>query len=181
MIPLRSKVSRKILSYYFLNPSKRHYINELARLLELDPKNLHSKLVEFERLGIFCSEYHGKERFFFLNKTFPLLKAYKEIVLNIGGLEVSLRGALSLLSGLKEAYIFGSYAKGNMDEHSDIDLLAIGKHSSLELQKLVSPIKKSSGRVINVVSLTEKEYISRKKKHDPLVGDIFNGKVIRLL
>ena len=52
MIPLRSKVSRKILSYYFLNPSKRHYINELARLLELDPKNLHSKLVEFERLGI---------------------------------------------------------------------------------------------------------------------------------
>jgi predicted nucleotidyltransferase len=181
MIPLRSKVSKKLLSYYFLNPSKKHYVNELARLLELDPKNLHSKLVEFEKFGLLSSAYQGKERFFFLNRAFPLLKAYKEIILKTAGLEASLKERLSAVSGLKEAYLFGSYAKGGMDEHSDIDLLTIGGHSALALQKLLSPIKKSSGRVINVVSLSDLEYKTRKRKHDPLLTDIFKGKVIRLL
>jgi predicted nucleotidyltransferase len=181
MIPLRSKVSKKLLSYYFLNPSKRHYVNELARVLELDPKNLHSKLVEFEKLGLFLSEYVGKERFFFLNKAFPLLKAYREIVLQTAGLEAALKQSLAVLPGLKEAYIFGSYAKGDMDEHSDIDLLAIGEHSALGLQKLLTPIKKGAGRVINAVSLTDPEYLRRKKNRDPLLADIFRGKVIRLL
>ncbi|MCX5667712.1 MAG: hypothetical protein NTY34_05330 [Candidatus Omnitrophica bacterium] len=39
MISLRSKVAIKLLDYYFLNPEAQVYINELARILELDPKN----------------------------------------------------------------------------------------------------------------------------------------------
>ena len=48
MISLRSKVAVKLLDYYFLNPEAQHYINELARILELDPKNTETKLKEFE-------------------------------------------------------------------------------------------------------------------------------------
>ena len=49
MISLRSKVAIKLLDYYFLNPEAQAYINELARILELDPKNTETKLKEFEK------------------------------------------------------------------------------------------------------------------------------------
>lgn len=39
------------------------------------------------------------------------------------------------MKNLKNAYIFGSYASGKLSEESDIDLLLIGGHDFLEVQK----------------------------------------------
>ncbi|MFH0876882.1 MAG: hypothetical protein V1863_01480, partial [Candidatus Omnitrophota bacterium] len=64
----------RLLDYYFLNPDAQAYINELARILELDPKNTETKLKEFEKEGLFRSEFRGKERYFFLAKDNPLLE-----------------------------------------------------------------------------------------------------------
>jgi DNA-binding transcriptional ArsR family regulator len=132
MISLRSKVAIKLLDYYFLNPDARHYINELARILELDPKNTEAKLKEFEKDGLLRSEFRGKERYFFLAKSNPVLKHYRQIFLKTYGIEKRLKDALQHIKGLDEAYIFGSYASGKMDSLSDIDILAIGSHPVLE-------------------------------------------------
>ena len=80
MISLRSKVAVKILNYFFINPEARHYINELAGILGLDPKNTDTKLKELERAGLLKSEFSGKQRYFYLSKEFPLLEEYKKIV-----------------------------------------------------------------------------------------------------
>jgi len=40
MISLRSKVARKILNYFFINPQESLYVNELSRKLEVDKRNL---------------------------------------------------------------------------------------------------------------------------------------------
>ena len=63
MISFKSKIANKILNYYFNNPDTRCYVNELAKKLDLDPKNLHRKLEELEKEGIFKSEFRGKERY----------------------------------------------------------------------------------------------------------------------
>ena len=80
MISLRSKVTIKILNYFFINPDARHYINELARILNLDPKNVDTKLKELEKEGLLKSEFSGKQRYFYLSKKYPLLKEYRQIV-----------------------------------------------------------------------------------------------------
>src|SRR3990167_3031588 len=142
MISLRSKVAVKLLDYYFLNPDAQRYINELARILELDPKNTETKLKEFEKTGIFKSEFRGKERYFFLTKDSPLLEHYRQIFLKTYGIEKRLKNMLRDIKGIKEAYIFGSYAANKMDSSSDIDILAIGSHSVLELQKVIAKLQK---------------------------------------
>jgi len=60
MISLRSKVTIKLLDYYFLNPEAQVYINELTRILGLDPKNTETKLKELEKEGFFKSEFRRK-------------------------------------------------------------------------------------------------------------------------
>jgi len=181
MISFRSKVAVKLLDYYFLNPDAQHYINELARILGLDPKNTEVKLKEFEEKGLFKSEFRGKERYFFLAKDNPILEHYRQIFLKTYGIEKRLKDMLCGIRGLKEAYVFGSYATNKMDSSSDIDILAIGSHSVLELQRQISKLQKDTGREFNVTNLSQKEYKAKKKAKDPFLSSVFKTKTIRLV
>jgi len=181
MISLRSKVAIKLLDYYFLNPDAQHYINELARILELDPKNTETKLKEFEKRGLFKSEFRGKERYFFLAKDSPLLEHYRQIFLKTYGIEKRLKDMLRDVKGLNEAYIFGSYAANKMDSSSDIDVLAIGSHSVLELQRLIAKLQKDTAREFNVTNLNPKEFAAKKKDKNPFISRVFKAKTIRLV
>jgi predicted nucleotidyltransferase len=181
MIQIKSKVAIKILDYYFINPQARHYINEIARMLELDPKNVNQKLKEFEKDGFFKSEFQGKERYFFLAKENPVLEHYRQIFLKTYGLEKKLKEALNNIVGIKEAYIYGSYAKDVMDSASDIDILAIGTHSVLDLQKSVSVLQKNIGREFNIINMSEREFAAKKNDKDAFIRGIFKTKVIRLV
>jgi len=181
MISLRSKVAIKLLDYYFLNPDAEVYINELARLLKLDPKNTEKKLKEFEKEGLFRSEFRGKERYFFLAKDNPVLEHYRQIFLKTYGLEKRLKELLQHIKGIKEAYIFGSYATNKMDSSSDIDILAIGSHSVLELQKAVAKLQKDILREINVTNLSLREFEKKKKGKDYFISNVFKGRTIKLI
>ncbi len=181
MISLRSKVAIKLLDYYFLNPDAQAYINELARILELDPKNTETKLKEFEKEGFFKSEFRGKQRYFFLAKDNPVLEHYRQIFLKTYGIEKRLKDMLRGIKGLKEAYIFGSYANNSMDSSSDIDILAIGSHSVLELQRVIVKLQKDVGREFNVTNLSPREFEAKKKTKNPFINGICKTKTIRLV
>lgn len=181
MISLRSKVAIKLLDYYFLNPDSQYYINELARILELDPKNTETKLKEFEKEGLFKSEFRGKQRYFFLAKDSPVLEHYRQIFLKTYGIEKRLKDMLPNVKGLKEAYIFGSYANNKMDSSSDIDILAIGSHSVLELQKVIAKLQKGIGREFNVTNLSPNEFEAKKKDKGHFINSIFKTKTIKLV
>ncbi len=181
MISLRSKVAVKLLDYYFLNPDSQHHINELARILELDPKNTETKLKEFEKKGIFKSEFRGKERYFYLAKNSSLLEHYRQIFLKTYGIEKRLKDAMRDIKGIQKAYIFGSYASNSMDSSSDIDILTVGTHSVLELQRLIAKLQKDTGREVNVTNLSPEEFVAKKKNKGHFITNVFKTKTIRLV
>lgn len=179
MISLKSRVTTKILNYYFLNPRARHYVNELARILDMDPKNAYRKLAELENEGVLISEFTGKQRYFFLNKKSKIAKTYEELLARTAGLAEQLKQAVRQVRGVEHTYIFGSYAKNTMDAGSDIDLLVVGDHSTLELQKTLNKIQAWAGREINVVNISKPEL--KKKIKSPFIKNIFTQKHIKLL
>ncbi len=180
MVSLRSKVSQKILSYFMLQQGAEVYVNDLARVLHTESGNLTRKLLALEKEGILKNRWQGKQRYYSLNKSFPLLKEYKNIVLKTLGLEQILKTALSKIAGIKKAVIFGSYAQDRMDPHSDIDLLVIGDHGTVDLQRAVAQVQKSIQRDINVVSMSLQEY-NDKKKDDPFLKSIETKKSVKII
>jgi len=181
MISLRSKITQKILNLFFLNETEKFYINELAEKIKEDPANVHKKLIELKKEGVFSDEFLGKERYFFLNPQYPFLKEYKKIILKGFGFEKILKEKLGKLKGIESVYIFGSYAENKLFLESDIDVLIVGDFDTLSVQKVILEAQKLTGREINSIELTKKEFEKRKKKKDEFLVDIFSKKYIKIL
>ncbi len=180
MLSLRAKLTQKIFNYFILQEEKESYVNDLARILDVESGNLTRKLSELEREGILRSRWQGKQRYYSLNKNFPLLKEYKNIILKTVGFEQLLKIVLKKITGIKKAIIFGSYAQDQMDSHSDIDLLVVGEHGTVDLQRSIAQVQKEVHRDINVVSMSVQEY-DKKRKTDPFLKSIGTKKIINLI
>lgn len=181
MLNFKSQITIKVLGYYFINPTARHYVRELAGLLNLDPGNLSKKMAELKKSGLFIVESEGKNLYFSLNLKFPLLKEYQNIYEAKFGVPESLKDSLKSIGGISEAYIFGSYAKGNFEEASDIDLLIVGDHQLVDVFKKTSVLEKKWHREINVVDFSKKEFNEKMKKKDVFLKNIFSGKTIKII
>src|ERR1051326_6605096 len=105
MGPFKSKITKDVLAFFFLQDQASLYVNEISRRLHLDSGNLARKLIQLEKEGILKSERKGKQRYYCLNPSFPFLKEYKKIVMATFGFEHLLREALGKVGGITEAYI----------------------------------------------------------------------------
>lgn len=181
MISLRSQITKKLLNYFFLNPQESLYVNELCRKLVVDKRNLVKKLKELETEGILKTQTRGNLRLYSINKDYPLYEEYKKIILKTIGFENRLKKMIKEIDGVKEAYIYGSYAKNKMSSYSDIDLLVIGHHDVVSLQKKINKLQREIDREINVVNMDEREFEKRRNKNDPFISGILTEKYIRVI
>ena len=180
MISLRSQITKKVLSYFFLNPHKKVYVNALQRQLNVDKRNLVKKLKELTAEGILQDEKEANLRYYSVNESYPLYKEYKRIILKTAGLEKKLKDILKKEKKVEEAYIYGSYAEDSMDAKSDIDLLVIGNHSILSLQRKINKLEEEIDRQINIINMHRQEYEKRIKSKDPFLESIFGKEYIKL-
>ena len=181
MLNFRSKITRQVLPYMLLNPHTELYLNEIATKFGVDRGNLVKKLAEWEREGIIRKRKRGNLSLYTANQSNPLYKELRTITEKQFGLTDALRSSIKRVAGVSAAYIFGSYAKGTLGAESDLDVLVVGSHRAVDLQRQIALIQKKFDRAINVVDMTERELTKRKKTHDPLVARIFHAPNIKLL
>jgi len=113
-------------------------------------------------------------------KRYPLLGELRNIFLKTVGLEDRIRTVFNNLPGTKKAYIYGSYAQNKMAAHSDIDLLVVGDHRIILLQKQLNTLQKELDREINTVNMDENEFKKRQRNNDPFILEILKSKHIKL-
>jgi len=181
MINLRSKLRRKLFVHFFTNPEANHYGRELARLLDVDPKNLSSELARLETEGLFASEVRGQQKYFRLNRNHPLYEEFRRIVFKTIGVVGQLRSTLAHMQGVEEAYLYGSFARNQEDAESDIDVLIVGEPNAEKLEEVIRKLERQLGREINYTLMGPKEFKTRQKKKDAFLADIWRHKKINLL
>lgn len=181
MISLRSKITRVLLNYFFINPEDTLYLNEMCKKLGVDKRNLVKKIRELEQGGILRSQTRGNLKLYSINKEHPLYEEYRNIILKTIGFEGVLRKIVEEVEGIKKVYIYGSYAKNTMDTYSDIDLLVVGRHNIITLQRKINKLQKEVKREINVVNMGERDFKKRVKGKDPFVCGILKDKHIKII
>jgi predicted nucleotidyltransferase len=180
MLDLRSTARRRLLAYYFTNPTARHHLRDLAARLSTDPSNLSKELGRLEREGLFLSEISGRQKYFHLNRKYPLFAEVKRIVEKTIGAVTVLQESLRKIEGIGKAYLYGSFARNQQDAGSDVDVLIIGVPGEEVLAQAVQKLERQLGREINYTVLTPKEFESRRDRKDAFLENVWHNKRVSL-
>lgn len=163
-----------IVKLFYNNRNKNIHLREIARKLRLNESTVSSRLNELVKAGILTSEKDANLKKFRMKKKaaalfFPFYDEEK-----LEQLPLLRKNAVKeYLDALEEKpllmVVFGSTARGNFTEKSDIDILEIRsrKTDSTKAKKHSEAI---TGIHIQVVQMTEKEFAKEmKEKNEPVI------------
>jgi len=181
MLDLHSKARQRLLAYYFTNPSARHHLRDLAERIGVDPSNLSKELRRLEQDGLFKSEVNGRQKYFSLNRKYPLYSEVRRIVEKTIGAVPLLSQSIKKVKGVQEAYLYGSFASDQQDAASDIDVLLIGSPKSDDLAHEIELLERQLGREINYTTMTPKEFEARRARKDAFLENVWHNKRVPLV
>ena len=181
MLNLRSTARQHLLAYYFTNLAARHHLRDLAERLSIDPSNLSKELGRLEREGLFRSEVSGRQKYFQLNRKYPLFDEVRKIVAKTIGAVPLITQSLKRIEGIDEAYLYGSFARNQQDAASDIDVLVIGAPREEVLAQAVRRLERQLGREINYTVLGSKEFKSRRARRDAFLENVWHNRRVSLV
>jgi predicted nucleotidyltransferase len=181
MFARHSKPRQRLLAFYFTNPTARRHLRDLAQQLTVDPSNLSRELRRLEREGLFQSEISGRQKYFQLNRKYPLFKEVRSIVAKTIGANSQIAEALKKMKGLEEAYLYGSFARNQQDAASDIDILIIGNPNAESLAVAARRLEQQLGREINYTVLSRKEFAARRNRKDAFLENVWHNKRVPLI
>ena len=168
----------KILSLFSSGYNKSLYIREVNRMLEISPRTAQLILNDLETKGILESIIRGKIKTYILRKNqtskyyLTLAEAYKTTLFieNNPLTKEVIERILPLISGI--GLIFGSYAKGDQRDGSDLDIFLVGHTDT----KKIRDISKTYGLDINLVVYPLEKYKSVIDK-DILLKEILENHI----
>ncbi len=165
----------KIINLLAKNSEKKFTINEIAKNLNEYYSYVHRKVNMLIKDGVILKDEVGKSYLCSLNlkneKALALIQLTeiekkdeffsekKDLQLILRDLVKSIESQINPVS----IVLFGSYAKGNATEESDIDVLLISKTKS-EIDKITKEIYAKYGKEINVIIMTPTEFKKQKDK-----------------
>ena len=174
-----STTRRKLLAIFFLSPKSRFYVRELERKTGENISAVRRELGILEKAGLLLSERKGNMAYYFANEKAPIFSEVRGIMLKTEGLGDAIRGALSGQKGMRFAFIYGSYARGEERAGSDIDLMIIGRISPQQIVGKIREAEKKIGREINYSIYPEGEF--RKAKGMGFIIEVMKGRKIMLI
>jgi len=177
----KSKLREELLALYFTNPNKKYYLRELERILNFSVGNIRRELIKLESTGLFLSENKGNLLYYYLNQSYPLFKELKSIIFKTSGVPRMLHNVLEEFDDIDQAFIYGSFAKGEEREDSDIDLLIIGEVNEDKLIEEIGKLERKLQREINYAIYEKEDFKKKKEEGNSFILDISKEKKIFLI
>ncbi len=170
----KSTTRQKILKILFANPDKEFYLSEIAKKINASAGNCQRELKKMVEIGALNSDKKNNLRIFLVNKKNPLYKEIHNIINKTIGIEEEMRQLIKKISGIKFAFIFGSYVKGDFSANSDIDLFIIGKINENSLIKNLKRVEQDIDREVNFHLYSEEDFKNKLKSNSFLKNIIKN-------
>lgn len=150
------------------------YASDLAKHLGVRPSNLQRELASLHAAGILLRRRDGNRVYFQADRECPLLPDLQRLLLKTVGLVDVLRDALAPLSDrITWAFVYGSVARGEELNTSDVDLMIIG---DVGLEMVATSIQGAEERLmrpVNPVVYTQAEVVAKIAASHPFLHGVF--------
>jgi len=176
-----SKIRAKLLAWLYMHPDERFFVRQLSNILKEDSTNISRELSNLEKVGILSSAKESNLKYFCANEKCSFFNELKGLVLKTVGVIGALKSSLQNFQGIKFAFLYGSYARGEEKTDSDVDLMIIGNIDFDSLDLIIDDIEKKIGRSINYITYDYKEFANKRKTKDGFIMDVLKDKKIMLI
>ena len=159
---------QNVLAAFLSDYSAKFHVRQISRMIGMNRQTTSATLKKMESSRILDSEIEGRNKLYFINNSSPKAKIFIENAENARKLNICKKKEISrlidYLEGTYIALLFGSYAKGNERESSDIDVMLIGRG-----KKNFGTFKKETGMEVQVFEMGEKQFMDGLAKKDHMV------------
>lgn len=175
-----SRVRAKLLGWFFTHVDERFFVRQLAPIIKEDPTNISREMTKLEGLGILTSVRQGNLKYFQVNEGCSFLNELRGLVMKTTGIAGQIKEKIEQIKGIKIAFIYGSFAKGQETAESDVDLLLVGDVNQDILDTALQGLERRLGRTINYVLYDWKEFKEKVSSRDGFITDVLKDEKIIL-
>ncbi|NPV87046.1 MAG: hypothetical protein HPY45_13685 [Anaerolineae bacterium] len=176
-----SRVRARLLEKFFLSSGVAYNARALAVGLGERYSAVWRELVRLEKLGILTSQTHPNSKTYSVNLKSPIAAELRSIVLKTSGISKVIQSHLAEEGEIKAAFIYGSFASGEADAKSDLDLMVIGDVHLESFALCISQVEKALQRPVNYVIFTEAEWNKKIKEGDAFIMNVVQSPKIMLV
>lgn len=176
MIQLYQKIIQlKVLSHFFDNPNEEFYLRELARSLQISPMTVKRALDVLLKDKLIVKEEKKIQILYRANMESQAFK-FAKISYNLAWLEENevVECLLEKIPGISSVILYGSYAKGENDKHSDLDLLLISTTKKFN----AFDISEKLGIDVNILNFTSTQWTKQSKSNRAFYLDVITEGIV---
>jgi predicted nucleotidyltransferase len=163
---LFTKTQQRVLSLLFGKPDKSFYANEIMRFVDMGRGTVMRELHKLTDAGLLTLTRSGNQKHFQANVNSPVYSELLGIVRKTFGVTDVIRQTLMPLDEhIELAFVYGSMAKSQENEKSDIDLMLVGEGLVYaDIMALLIPLEDSLQRPINPTLYTSEEFNTKRNQ-----------------
>ena len=179
---LRSDAQGAVLAETLLDPATELTISEIARRAGVLPAVAHREVSRLVDADVLRDRREGNNRLVRANTEHPLWPLMSQIVVETYGPAPLLRNLLAVLPGIREAYIYGSWAGRRAGQSGppprDIDVLVVGNPSRTDLLDVADAAQQRLHTEVNIRTITPEEWAA---KDQPFLVTVASRPLIALV
>lgn len=166
-----------LLALLFGHTDQSFYLREMARALGGGHGALQRELKHLTAIGLIVRTTRGNQVLYQANPRSPIFSEVRSLIAKTVGVHDTIHSGLATLAEkIQIAFVYGSVARQEERNNSDVDLMVLGEASFSEVASALAPAQKALGREINPTVFPVLEFRSKLKEGNHFLKNLLNGK-----
>ncbi len=151
-----------VLSILYGHVGSSYYLRQLARLTDTSLGPVQREMRQLVAAGLVTKKTVGAQTLYSANIHSPVFSEIKGLVTKTVGMHDILADALRPLEDqINVAFVYGSVARSRETEHSDVDLMVVGRVEFDQVVERLGEAEKVLNREINPTVYSIREFIKK--------------------
>jgi predicted nucleotidyltransferase len=169
----------KIFRWFLHNPSTEIHVNLLARELGISQSSASTHLSDLHKCGLLEKKRSANALFYRLDNSSQVVRQFKQLVTAMILENLSLKERfLKEDDAIISLALYGSYASGENDEHSDLDLLVLTQSKNKDYYPLTSELGRKLEREVSLLVLSAPRWYNLKKSDPGFYESVLSRHII---
>lgn len=173
---LASSALARLLLHFALHGDEPRHVRALQRRSGLSMSSLNRELHRLEARGLIERMERGSRVSYRATQAQPRWKTLREFIRAFADPAEVVEEALASIEGIEAAFVYGSFARGDAREDSDVDVLVVGSaEAQARVGREAAEASVLLGRPVEVRAYTREKLDRQLRAGSPVLGRILAG------